>query len=307
MNDKLNQEIEAIIKQQNLDCSIKEFLNEVNWYDISSCHYTLSEDFITTYQNKLNWHYISCYRKLSEEFIAKYEGKVIWLFISESQKLSEEFITKYRNKVDWHCISSCQKLSEELIEKHQDNVDWYAISQYQQLSENFIAKHQGKVDWNNISQYQELSEKFITKYEDQVNWYRISFSQKLSKKFIAKYKNKIGINIYKRGHKAKSLKQKKIEVKQYAEKYNLKYDKQYLYAFRDHNKYGSGMYHSNRYYEKGKYYRDWHCDMREDQANSFGLGIFPAGNTAVKVKIADWGLEVDRDDGKCRVWGFEVI
>jgi len=47
--------------------------------------------------------------------------------------------------------------------------------------------------------------------------------------------------------------------------------------------------------------------MREDLENSFGLGIFPKGNTPVKVKIGDWGLEVPRDDGKCRVWGFEVI
>jgi len=67
------------------------------------------------------------------------------------------------------------------------------------------------------------------------------------------------------------------------------------------------MFNQTIRYEKGQYYRDWHCDMRKDVENSFGLGIFPNGNTAVKVKITDWGLEVDREDGKCRVWGFEVI
>ena len=47
--------------------------------------------------------------------------------------------------------------------------------------------------------------------------------------------------------------------------------------------------------------------MRKNEENSFGLGIFPTGNTPVKVKIEDWGLEVNRKDGKARVWGFEVI
>ena len=60
-------------------------------------------------------------------------------------------------------------------------------------------------------------------------------------------------------------------------------------------------------YEKGKYYRDWKLDMRKDEANSFGLGIFPGGNTKVKVLVKDWGLKCNREDGKCRVWGFEII
>jgi len=67
------------------------------------------------------------------------------------------------------------------------------------------------------------------------------------------------------------------------------------------------MYQRNVYYKKGKYYRDWHCDMTKNEGFSFGLGIFPRGNTPVKVKIEDWGLEVNRKDGKCRVWGFEMI
>ena len=27
----------------------------------------------------------------------------------------------------------------------------------------------------------------------------------------------------------------------------------------------------------------------------------------VKVLIEDWGVEVNREDGKSRVWGFEII
>ena len=47
--------------------------------------------------------------------------------------------------------------------------------------------------------------------------------------------------------------------------------------------------------------------MRKDKIDSFGLGIFPIGNTKVKVLIKDWGLVTDREDSKCRVWGFEII
>ena len=47
--------------------------------------------------------------------------------------------------------------------------------------------------------------------------------------------------------------------------------------------------------------------MRKDEENSFGLGIFPQGNTKIKVNIEDWGVEVKKDDGKARVWGITVL
>ena len=49
------------------------------------------------------------------------------------------------------------------------------------------------------------------------------------------------------------------------------------------------------------------CNMNPYIENSFGLGIFPQGNTAVKVSIEDWGVAVDRDDGKARVLGFTIL
>jgi hypothetical protein len=47
--------------------------------------------------------------------------------------------------------------------------------------------------------------------------------------------------------------------------------------------------------------------MNKDESCSFGLGIWPKGNTPVKVDVKDWGLEVPNEDGKCRIWGFTVI
>ena len=47
--------------------------------------------------------------------------------------------------------------------------------------------------------------------------------------------------------------------------------------------------------------------MNSNNENSFGLGIFPKGNTPIKVKISDWGVAVNRNDGKARVWGFGIF
>jgi hypothetical protein len=72
--------------------------------------------------------------------------------------------------------------------------------------------------------------------------------------------------------------------------------------------YGRGMFNKAIFYEKGKEYRDFHCDLDIEEKNSFGLGIFPKGNTKVKVKLEDFGVEVkDSDEGKARVWAFEIV
>ena len=147
----------------------------------------------------------------------------------------------------------------------------------------------------------------IEEFKDKVDWFNISCSQKLSLDFIREFKDKVDIELQQKTHKTKTLKQKLKEITNYAKTHNLKLDKNYLYAYRNHDKLGRGIFNKTIYYKKSKYYKDWHCDMRENIENSFGLGIFPKGNTKVKVKIKDWGVEVDREDGKVRVWGFEVV
>ena len=108
-------------------------------------------------------------------------------------------------------------------------------------------------------------------------------------------------------HDKRTLKQKREEVIAYAKKHNLKYDKEYLYAYRNHNFNGSGVYSQNIYYKKGIYYQDWHCDLNPKNQNSFGLGIWSEGNTKVKIKIEDWGCEVKENKSKARVWAFEIL
>ena len=105
----------------------------------------------------------------------------------------------------------------------------------------------------------------------------------------------------------KSMAEKYTEVETYAQQHNLKIDAEYLYAYRNHSFWGGGIYRKFELYQPGVYYRDWHCDMRPREENSFGFGIWPKGNTPVRVKIEDWGVAVKRNDGKARVWGFEMM
>ena len=149
----------------------------------------------------------------------------------------------------------------------------------------------------------------IKEFKDKVRWYCISKYQKLSEPFIREFKDKLYIKEYKKINRKIPYSQKLKEVKNYCEKQDLEFDykNKCFYAFRNHDQVGRGMYNKAIFYKKGKYYRDWKLDMRKNIENSFGLGIFPKGNTKVKVLIKDWGVKVNREDGKCRVWGFEIV
>jgi len=260
MKQNIRKEIEKIIINKNLNCTVDEFKDKVDWY------------------------YISYY-----------------------QKLSENFIREFKDKVDWHYISERQKLSEDFIREFEDKVNWSYVSMYQNLLEDFIREFKDRVNWDCISAYQKLSEDFIREFKDKVDWPYISDSQKLSEDFIREFKDKIYIKIQKANFKEKSYDTKLKEVKKYAKQYKLKFDGKYLYAYRDHDRNGCGQFNKTIIYEKGKYYRDWHCNMNPKEENSFGLGIFPEGNTPIKVKVEDWGVAVNRKDGKARVMGIEII
>ena len=201
-----------------------------------------------------------------------------------------------------------KKLSEGYIEKHSEEIDWYWVSEYQKLSERIIEKYKDKVDWCWVSSCQKLSEEFIEKYSDKVDWNYISRCQILSEGFIEKHKDKIeNVEIQlKTHHNHLTIEEKKDQLIKYAKKYELKFDGEYLYAFREHDFNNSGIYNKTIYYDEKKIYEDWRCNLNSEDVNSFGLGIFPEGNIEVRIKI-DWlGCWVENSD-KLRVWKFEII
>ena len=238
--------------------------------------------------------------------------------IKEVEKKVKELIKEYeldcsvkefKDKADWFYISYKQKLSESFIREFKDRVNWYNISSHQKLSEKFIREFKDEVKWFYISYSQKLSESFIREFQDKVDWLYISEFQKLSESFIKEFKDKVDKKIYKAVNRKISYQEKLKETKEYCKEYNLEFDykNKCFYAYRNHDEYNRGMYNKTISYKKNKYYKDWHLDMRKNVENSFGLGIFPEGNTKVKVLIKDWGVSVARNDGKARVWGFEIV
>ena len=200
----------------------------------------------------------------------------------------------------------------ELTEGQKDNI---CIDQ--KLSEKFI-----KQIWNGLTEDQKdyvcvnqnISEKFIKQIWSDLTRYQKTFvcrNQNISEKFIkqiwselTEVQQKIITDI----HKSYPNKKERIErAKKYAKKHNLEIKGKHLYAFRNHNKWGRGMYSTTTFYKKGKMYEDWHCDPRENVLNSFGLGIFPKGNTLVRVPLDRFVVEVNRKDGKSRVEAFEMV
>ena len=77
MKNSVKKEVEELIEKLDLNCSIEEFKDKVDWYYIS-------------------------WKQLSEKFIREFKDKVSWNLISASQKLSLDFIKKFQVEIDWN-------------------------------------------------------------------------------------------------------------------------------------------------------------------------------------------------------------
>jgi len=128
MNLSLKQEIEALINGLDLDCSIDDFKNEVNWGYISrKCD--VSEAFVREFINELSWE-VLVHKKFSEVFLREYAAQIprnYWGYISTYQDLSEAFMRDYSTHLDWSEIPRRQKLSLEFIQEFRDIIDSYLL------------------------------------------------------------------------------------------------------------------------------------------------------------------------------------
>ena len=184
MNNKVKKEVENLIKNIiYFNCTIKEFVDKVNWFDVSQFQ-NLSEDFIREFRNKVDWEVISIHQKLSENFIREFKDYFYWDCISEYQKLSENFIREFKDKVSWNNISGYQKLSENFIREFKDNVSLNYISKYQKLSVKFRKEFNIKIDKDNWT-YKPVN--FKLKKIKEINLYG-NFYEIINDKFIIAYK-----------------------------------------------------------------------------------------------------------------------
>jgi hypothetical protein len=295
MDNNVKKEIKNILEKENM--RLESYKGEI------------TEEVIEEFKDVTNWCYFCFNAKLSENFIREFKDEIDWFMVSRWQRLSEDFIREFQNKVYWGEIFDYQKLSENFIREFQNKVDWGYISMFQQLSENFIREFQNKINWGCISANQQLSENFIREFKNKVDWGYISKYQKLSENFIKEFEDKINKEIQYAIHHDKRTEEEKIEeIKNYVKLWNLEFDGEYLYAYRNHDQWGRGYYNKTIFYEKGKYYRDWRCDLNPKNNNSFGFGVWPVGKIKIKIKVDDWGVIVEQKErNKARVWGFEII
>jgi hypothetical protein len=66
MKNSVKKEVEKLIKYFELNCSIEEFKDEVNWCYISY-YQNLSKDFIREFQDKLDINYLIKNDKITKE------------------------------------------------------------------------------------------------------------------------------------------------------------------------------------------------------------------------------------------------
>ena len=69
MIPQVKREVKRLIKEYNLNCSIKEFKNKVDW-DYISIYQRLSEPFIREFADKVDWYCISQYQTLSDSLLS---------------------------------------------------------------------------------------------------------------------------------------------------------------------------------------------------------------------------------------------
>ena len=88
MINKVKKEIKELIKKLEINCSIKEFQDKVDWNIISKFQ-KLSEDFIKEFKEIVNWNNISWKQKLSEDFIYDFQDKLDMDFLIENNKITK--------------------------------------------------------------------------------------------------------------------------------------------------------------------------------------------------------------------------
>lgn len=86
---------------------------EIDWMELSSSNYILSEFFIEEFKDKLYWDFISAYQPLTEDFMRKHQDRLKWNIISQNQVLSWNFILEFKDRVSWRDICRYQPFIED--------------------------------------------------------------------------------------------------------------------------------------------------------------------------------------------------
>lgn len=93
--------------------------SEINWPNLST-GYTLPEEFIRDFRNRLDMILISAHQPLSDEFIREFKDDLSLPYLVSNQLLSPEFMNDYRDELNWEDVSYYQPyidLEDPMINK----------------------------------------------------------------------------------------------------------------------------------------------------------------------------------------------
>lgn len=155
----------------------------VCWKDIS-IYGRLDNDFMITFQDRLDWILVSFYQPLSETFIETNSKLIHFQQIGRFQELSEQFIEKYRHRLNWNWVSMHQHFSDSFLKKFQNYIKWdillihnldqkysldilniafekikeesslVIVARRQPLPEDFFRNHPKLLEWDTIIKHQ---------------------------------------------------------------------------------------------------------------------------------------------------------
>lgn len=91
---------------------------DVDWKRISIEQ--LSDDFISKYQNKLDWSKISMRHKLSEGFIQKFKSLIIWSDIIYNPTFKYDLAIEYINFLDNNDLNRYIRFNMNKLDKLQE-------------------------------------------------------------------------------------------------------------------------------------------------------------------------------------------
>lgn len=151
---ELEAEIEYIIK-------FIHFINDFTDNDYIDTNFFNDElEKIWRYEDKKLWGIISSSFDLSDEFINTFDNFLDWnllckkLFYSRVERISSFLLLKHQNEIkDWDYVSSYPYLSLDMINDLSEFLDFNKIifSYNENITEEFIEKYKDRIDWDEIS------------------------------------------------------------------------------------------------------------------------------------------------------------
>lgn len=151
-------------------------------YEVVSCPKLSLQEFYdgegVFYNGALNdshWQSINKYHDyidyviLSESFIRTFYNRIDWKRISGSQSLTLNCIRDFQDRIDWSRIICNTSLTEDCIREFQDRMEWEYIYEYQAIPEDLIRKYHHRIaNWDMVFETQKLTMKFIKEHSDKV-------------------------------------------------------------------------------------------------------------------------------------------